>query len=224
MSLSQRLRDTCHEEWEACYAHPFVQAIGRGDLDVQAFRRFLAQDYLFLIDYARVLALASAKSPDLDTQTWFARLMHATLETEMDLHRRVCREWGLSPSDLDRTPPLPTTVAYTSFLVRIASTADLGELACALLPCQWGYADIALRLQAAGTPEHEPRYKAWVESYTSPEYLELTDWLRAFVDRGGANIDDPTYLRWRATFRTTLRLELAFWEMAWTDESWQNRP
>jgi thiaminase/transcriptional activator TenA len=217
VSTSQRLRDASSETWEACFAHPFVQAIGRGDLEEEAFRRFLVQDYLFLIDYARALAFASARASELEAQTWFAKLLHATLDVEMDMHRRLCRDWGIAPSDLERAQPLPTTVGYTSFLVRTAVAADIGDLAASLLPCQWGYADIGARLKEQGLPHHA-RYAAWIESYADQDYQELTEWLRRFVD--GRHVDDVTYLRWRDIFRTTLRYELAFWEMAWSGERW----
>jgi thiaminase/transcriptional activator TenA len=220
--VSQRLRAEHDELWEACFAHPFVQGIGRGDLTDERFRTFLVQDYLFLIDYARVLAYASAKAPDLDSQTWFARLLDATLSTEMDLHRKTCAEWGIAAGDLEGAEPLPTTVAYTSFLVRTAAAGDIGELACALLPCQWGYADIGVRLKQRGLPEH-PRYAAWIDVYADPVYVELTGWLRAFVDRLGRAADEATYGRWRRIFATTLRYELAFWEMAWAGEGWMER-
>lgn len=219
MRASERLRSACAEQWEACFLHPFVQAIGRGDLDEERFRRFLVQDYLFLLDYARVLAYGSAKAPDLESQTWFARLLGATLETEMDLHRRTCAQWGVKASALEGAKPLPTTVAYTSFLVRAAATGDAGELAAALLPCQWGYADIGIRLREQGLPEHA-LYAAWIEAYADPGYVELADWLRAFVDRMGRDADDDTLTRWEQIFRTTLRYELAFWEMAWSDKRW----
>jgi thiaminase/transcriptional activator TenA len=199
--------------------HPFVQAIGRGDLEEDAFRRFLVQDYLFLIDYARVLAYASARAPDLDAQTWFARLLDATLSTEMDLHRKTCAEWGIDASELEGAEPLPTTVAYTSFLVRTAASGDAGAIGAALLPCQWGYADIGVRLKAQGLPA-EPRYASWIEAYADAEYGGLTDWLRAFVDRLGAEVSEQTYRRWRTIFTTTLRYELAFWEMAHNGEDW----
>jgi thiaminase/transcriptional activator TenA len=217
--ISARLRDDNAGLWEACFQHPFVQAIGRGDLNEDAFKRFLVQDYLFLIDYARVLAYASAKAPDLDAQTWFARLLDATLSTEMDLHRKTCAEWGIGADDLEGAEPLPTTVAYTSFLVRNGAAGDAGDIGAALLPCQWGYADIGVRLKARGVPQ-ESRYAEWIEAYADPDYVKLTDWLRGYVDRQGADESDETLSRWRAIFTTTLRYELAFWEMAWTGERW----
>lgn len=219
MGISARLRSEHDSIWDACFGHPFVQAIGRGDLDETAFRRFLVQDYLFLIDYARVLAVASAKAPDLESQTWFARLLDATLAAEMELHRRTCADWGITPGELVEAEPLPTTVAYTSYLVRTAAAGGAGEIGAALLPCQWGYADVGVRLKERGLPDH-PRYAAWIESYADAGYVELTDWLRGFVDRLGAGIDDETFASWNRIFGTTLRYELAFWEMSWSGERW----
>ena len=219
MKTSERLRASCDALWEECFAHPFVQGIGRGDLAEDRFRRFLEQDYLFLVDYARVLAYGSAKAPDLEAQTWFAKLLAATLSTEMELHRQTCTEWGISAEALAGTGPLPTTVAYTSFLLRTAAAGDIDDLSAALLPCQWGYADIGTRLRAQGLPDHR-RYAEWIDAYADPGYVALTEWLRGFVDRLGDDADAETYARREEIFRTTLRYELAFWEMAWSGERW----
>jgi thiaminase (transcriptional activator TenA) len=218
-AVSARLRDENARLWEACFAHPFVQAIGRGDLDEDGFRRFLVQDYLFLIDYGRVLGYASAKAPDTESQRWFAKLLTSTLDTEMELHRRTCAEWDIPSADLEGAEALPTTVAYTSFLVRTAAAGDAAEIAAALLPCAWGYADIGGRLKDAGLPD-EPRYAAWIESYADPEYTSLVEWLREFMDGLGHDARPDRYASWRTIFTTTLRYELAFWEMAWAGESW----
>ncbi len=214
MNVSEQLRRDHAEAWEACFDHPFVQEIGTGVLAEERFRTFLTQDYLFLVDYARVLAYASARSPDIEAQTWFATLLGATLSTEMDLHRKTCARWDIEAGELERTEPLPTTTAYTSFLLRTATTGDIGDLACALLPCQWGYADIGRRLAERGLPNHD-RYAEWIEAYADPGYQSLTDWLRGFVDRECGSTNPAAFERRSAIFRTTLAYELAFWEMAW---------
>ena len=82
--------------WEAQRQHPFVRGIGDGTLDVEKFKHWVKQDYLYLIDYARLFALAVAKAPDIETMTKFAQLVHAVLDVEMDLHRSYAREWGIS--------------------------------------------------------------------------------------------------------------------------------
>ena len=70
--------------------HPFIVGVGNGTLNVKNFKHYVLQDYVYLIDYSRVLAVASAKAPDLDTMSWFASLLDETLNVEMDLHRKYC--------------------------------------------------------------------------------------------------------------------------------------
>src|SRR3990172_7598163 len=90
-----RLRDKADRIWEAQHEHPFVRGIGDGSLDLGRFKFWLRQDYVFLIEYSRLLSLAAARSPDLQTMTRFAGLVTATLETEMSLHRSYAAEFGI---------------------------------------------------------------------------------------------------------------------------------
>ena len=45
--------------------HPFVQGLGDGTLPEAAFRHYLVQDYLFLIQFARAYGLAAYKADTL---------------------------------------------------------------------------------------------------------------------------------------------------------------
>jgi thiaminase/transcriptional activator TenA len=65
VSVSAELRAAAAEVWEAQHAHPFVRGIGAGTLDEERFRFYVRQDYLFLIDYGRLLALGAARAPRL---------------------------------------------------------------------------------------------------------------------------------------------------------------
>src|SRR5262249_60790505 len=83
--------------WAAEQAHPFVRGIGDGTLDIARFRYYVAQDYVFLVEFVRVLALAAAKSDDLDAMRRFTEPQHATLTVEMELHRGYCARFCISP-------------------------------------------------------------------------------------------------------------------------------
>ena len=65
--FTDRLRQKAAGIWEAQHQHPFVRGIGDGELDVERFKFWLRQDYVFLIEYARLLGLAAARSPDVET-------------------------------------------------------------------------------------------------------------------------------------------------------------
>ena len=139
---------------QAILSHPFVTGVGDGSLDLDKFRHYVTQDYAYLIDYSRVLALASARAPDLDTMGWFARLLDETLNVEMDLHRGYCAGFGITTQQLEDTRAAPTTIAYTSFLLKVAHQGSFPELVASLLPCQWGYWEIGDHLARRGEPVH----------------------------------------------------------------------
>jgi thiaminase (transcriptional activator TenA) len=218
-AFSEQLRAAAADVWEAQHAHPFVRGIGDGTLPVERFAHYVRQDYVFLIEYARMLALGAARATDLETMRRFADIAQAILGEEMELHRAFAREFGISEAELEAEPPAQATQAYTDFLVRTAALGDLGELAAALLPCMWGYAELGQRLAAAGVPD-DVRYARWIETYAAPEFEELAAWCRGLVDRLGAAAGDDGRARMTRAFVTCSRYELAFWEMGWTLQRW----
>ncbi|HSB82293.1 MAG TPA: thiaminase II [Candidatus Methylomirabilis sp.] len=217
--FSHQLRRLAEPIWAAQHAHPFVQGIGDGTLPLDKFRFWVRQDYLYLIDYARVFAAGALRAPDLDSMTTFADLLHATLKMEMDLHRSYADEFGISPAELERERKAPTTQGYTDFLLRVATLGDFAEFAAALLPCMWGFCEVGETLAARGMPA-EPRYAKWIAMYSAPEFAELARWCRELVDRLGRDAPAAVRARMEEAFLTSSRYELAFWEMAWTQESW----
>jgi len=218
MGTSDELRAQAADIWEAQHAHPFVTAIGDGTLDVEHFRLWLRQDYLFLVEYGRVLALAVTRSPDLATMRRFAELTHETLSSEMDLHRSYCATLGIGIEALDNEQMAPTTQAYTDFLLRTAALGDFSELVAALLPCMWGYSEIGRRLVERGRCAHG-RYGAWIEMYASDAFADLATWCRGVVDVVGEGAGPQARAAMSRAFLVSSRYELAFWDMAFEERS-----
>ncbi len=217
--FSDELLAAAADVWQAQHDHPFVRGIGEGTLDGERFALWIRQDYLFLIEYARMLALGAARAPDLETMRRFADLAQAVLGEEMDLHRSYAAELGIEAPVLEREPMLPTTRGYTDFLVRMAAHADFAELVAAVLPCMWGFSEIGRRLAERGLP-NDRRYAKWIEMYASEEFAELARWCRELCDRVGADISAAGRAGMTEAFLTSSRYELAFWEMAWARERW----
>jgi thiaminase/transcriptional activator TenA len=193
--------------------------VGTGTLDEAPFRYWVEQDYVYLVEYARVFALGAANAPDLERMGTFAELLDATINTEMDLHREYAAEFGITEAELEGTEPSPTTRAYTDFLVRVAATGTFGDLVAALLPCMWGFNETGNRLEARGKPAHE-QYDAWIEMYAGEEFTELTDWCKRLMDDVAADASATERERYREIFRTSARYEYRFWDAAWREEGW----
>lgn len=221
MSLSHTLHAVAEPIWRKTLHHPFVVGIGNGSLPIEKFRFYMCQDYIFLIEYSRVLALATAKAPDLGDMQHFARLLDATLNQEMALHREFAANCGITADRLAATPPAPTTHAYTSHLLRVAALGDLAEIVCVLLPCQWGYSEIGQSLSRLGTPAGQLAYARWIEMYASADFAELSRWLRGVLDRLAPTAEHTGRLdRLRSIFVTSSRYEYLFWDMAYQTQDW----
>jgi thiaminase/transcriptional activator TenA len=212
MSFSADLRRAAEPIWRAQHEHPFVRGVGDGTQPLAGFERYVRQDYVFLVEYARLLALGAARAPDLATMRRFAQLAQAILVDEMDLHRAYAREFGITEAELEAEVPAPETRAYTGFLLRTAALGDFAELAAALLPCMWGYAEIGARL-AEGPRPADARYAAWIDTYAAPEFAELAAWCRGLVDRLAAEAGEAGRERMRRAFLVCSEHELAFWDV-----------
>jgi thiaminase/transcriptional activator TenA len=214
MPFTDQVRQKADPIWRAQREHPFVRGIGEGTLEPSKFQHYVRQDYLFLIDYARLLALGCARAPQLDAMARFAQLTGAVLGSELELHRAYAGEWGIPSGELERERPTPTTRAYTDFLLRVATLGDYGELLAALLPCMWGYHELAVRLAKRGRPRNE-LYARWIDEYTSAEFGELAAWCRALTNEAAETGDRR---RMSEAFITSSRYELAFWDASWRGE------
>jgi thiaminase/transcriptional activator TenA len=210
--FTDELRREADPLWRAQLEHPFVRGIAAGTLEPERFRRYVRQDYLFLLDYARALARAAARAPDPETARRLRELAQETSTTELELHRSFAAEWGIDDAELDAESPAPETRAYTGFLLRIAAGGEFAEVVAALLPCMWGYSELGRRLAERGLPA-EPRYARWIELYASPEFAELAEWCRTLVDKEAASASAETRGRMRDAFLESSRHELAFWDV-----------
>jgi thiaminase/transcriptional activator TenA len=212
MTFSKELRETADNVWQAQHDHPFVRSIGDGTVDLERFRQWVRQDYLFLVEYCRLFALGAARAPDLPTLVGFSKLLWSTATTEMDLHRSYAGQFGITERELEAEEMAPVTRAYTDFLVRTAATGDFCELAAALLPCMWGFSEIGQRLAARGRPE-EPQCAAWIDAYADPEFARQAAWCRELVDRLAEDAGHAGRERMRDAFLLSSRYELAFWDV-----------
>lgn len=215
--FTDELRDEVQSNWNEQLNHPFVEGIGNGTLEVETFKNWIRQDYLYLKDFARIFAWATAKAPTLDQMSWYTAVQDMTLNTEMDLHREYARQFDIGEEELEATRKWPTTQAYTDFLLRNAADGDLAELVAVLLPCAWGYAWIGEQLETQGLPD-EQRYAEWIRTYASEEFQESAEWLKDEMNRLAEGRTTSERSRLTDLFLRSSEYELRFWDMCYHGE------
>lgn len=217
MTCFEQLKAAAHAEWAAYTEHPFTNAMADGTLPQAAFRHYLVQDYLFLIEFARAYALSLYKSPSLADMREAAAGISAILDVEMQLHVKLCGAWGLSPDDLERAPAAPELLAYTRYVLDAGMRGDLLSLKVALAPCVIGYAEIAARLaQKPGALDASNPYRVWIGEYAGSAYQAIAAKAAVHLDDLHSRYATPArQAELVAVFSEATRLEAEFWEMGW---------
>ncbi|WP_376089085.1 TenA family protein [Roseomonas sp. CCTCC AB2023176] len=212
--LYRTLRDVAAAEWEAYCWHSFVQGLADGTLPLAAFRRYLVQDYLFLVQFARAEALAVVKAESLAAMREKAGVVQAILG-ETRLHLDYCRDWGLDEAAILAEPEAPETVSYTRWVMDAGYTGDILDLEVALSPCTIGYGEIANRIEAhpsrvrSGNP-----YESWIAMYAGEEYQSVARASAARLDALGETHGGMSRLpALTRLFAQGARLEADFWQM-----------
>lgn len=214
-SVSTRLHDAAAPVWEACLRHPFVTGIGDGTLDMEKFRYFMLQDYLYLFDYARVFALGVVKARDPELMRVFAANVDAILGGEMKIHRAYMKRLGITEEQVFSIKPALANLSYTNYMLSVAQTGGPMEIVASILACSWSYAEIGQALAAIpGAAEH-PFYGEWIRGYASEEYAATNQALIELMDSLAADAGEEQLAYLTDVFVNCSRYELGFWDMAW---------
>ena len=213
--LYSLLKEQDTKLWDEYVSHPFVCQIGTGTLTRECFQRYLGQDYLFLIHFARAYGLAAYKSDNINDIRVAANAMIAIIDKEISLHLEYCQSWGLYKDHLESLDELTATIAYTRYVLEKGLQGDLVDLFVALAPCIIGYSEIGIRLANDQNKNLDNNtYSTWIAMYSGEEYqrvaLQHAKTLdRLWVERAGQKRFDKL----RKTFSQAVRLEINFWQM-----------
>lgn len=212
--LYGRLRQQAGPEWQHYVGHPFLQQLADGTLPDSAFRRYLTQDYLFLIHFARAWALLVSKLRTLPEMRAATASLNAIVN-ELPLHVGYCASWGLSEARMAAEPEAAETMNYTRYVLDIGHSGDALDLLVALLPCVAGYAEIGLRLlndpqtRLDGSP-----YASWIRNYGDADYLSGVQAAIGLLETvGQQRAAESRIASLSEIFITATRLEAAFWQM-----------
>ncbi|TAN34963.1 TenA family transcriptional regulator [bacterium] len=182
------------QEWRSAVDHPFLAGVRDGTLPARAFDRWLAQDYLFVTDLLGFQAGLLALAPRPAQRVLAGGLV--ALESELTWFEASAAERGLRLGGERHS----STEAY-----RVALDQLLAEGPAPAVTALWAMERVYLEAWRGAAPG-APRYRAFVEHWTVPEFAAYV------LDLEGAATDGPLS---EAAFLQICRLELDFWDMAW---------
>jgi thiaminase/transcriptional activator TenA len=212
--LFGKLRAMAGTEWTGYVNHSFVKQLAVGTLPEPCFKRFLTQDYLFLIHYARAYALLASKGATLAEIRSATSTLEAIVD-ELPVHVKYCKSWGLTEEMMEFEPEAPETMTYTRYVLDVGHSGDILELMAALMPCVAGYGEIGqIMLADSKTVIEGNTYGDWIKNYESESYQSsVQDAINNFDAVGKRRGGEARLERLSKIFTTATQLESAFWQM-----------
>lgn len=218
MKLTQQLYESVKDIWEGYDKHPFVKGIGEGTLEIDRFRFYMIQDYLYLLDYAKVFALGVVKSKEEALMRKFANMVHSTLDSEMKIHKTYMERLGITKEEIKNANYSLANKSYTNYMIAVGSHGGVLELLVSILACSWSYKMIGDTLSKIEGAVQHPFYGEWIRGYSSAEYAADNEEILELVDRLGKDSTEEEIENLKTIFINCSRYEAMFWDMAYQKE------
>ena len=219
MRTPERLLAAAVEIWQAYNEHPFVLGIQNGTLPEEKFRFYIIQDYLYLEDFVKTLAVGVAKAKNLKTINLFAKYI-SVINGELDVHNGYLTKLGVTQEEIASTPRALDNLSYTSYMLRVAYEEGEAEILAAILSCACSYEIIAKNIVKNNPSSiNDEFYGDWIQEYISDDYAEENVILLKELNRLTETYTEQQIQHLIDIFVACSRYELAFWEMSWNQKT-----
>ncbi|CAF2228214.1 hypothetical protein HID58_029125 [Brassica napus] len=165
---------------------PFAVSLAAGNLKIETFRQYIAQDVHFLKAFAHAYELAAECADDDDDKLAISDLRKSVMD-ELKMHDSFVQDWDLNISK--EVSVNSATLRYTEFLLATASGKVEGLKAPGMLDTPFEKTKVAAYTLGAVTPcmklyaflgkefgalldssEVNHPYKKWIENYSSDAF------------------------------------------------------
>ncbi|QRR01891.1 thiaminase II [Dyadobacter sandarakinus] len=194
--------------------HPFNQELKTGTLPVEKFKFYIAQDSLYLADFARALAAAGSRAGNSHDALDFFQFAQNAILVERALHLSYFKNYEIDNAGTKG----PGCFAYTSYLLSVSAFESFEVAVAALLPCFWIYkkvGDDMYASQSSGNP-----YQSWIDAYGGEEFGHSVRKALDICDRLAEQASAGTCTKMREAYLTASRLEYIFWDDAYHLRTW----
>lgn len=216
MKLSEKLYEYSKDIWDEYLKHPFILEMAYKTLDVEKYKYYMIQDYLYIKDYIKIFADIILKSDNLNDIEFLIQNMSDLLEETLRVHIPYMKELGITEYEIKKSIPVKENTSYTHYMLFKSATENELSGFVLLLNCSWSYAYIAENI-INNHPEAAKSglYSRWFNSYNSHEYKKTNYSLINKVDILSEKIDSHDIEKLCKIFRRCSEYELYFWKMAY---------
>ena len=204
-----KLKSSCKKEWSEYVDHKFLSDLVNNKLPDKNFKRYLVQDYIFLQQFLKILALSVYKSKSFEEINRSVNFIKG-IDHEIKLHIGYCKIWGISLSSLNNIVVEKANSAYTDHVLRVGKSGNNLDIFSCLSACIIGYGEIGFKLSKIKNWK-KSKYSSWIKMYSSKEYQQIAKDNIDYLDTLSKNFRDKNLTKLKKNFKKSTILEKNFW-------------
>ena len=193
--------------------HPFILKLADGTLPTEKFKRYIAQDELYLGNYGRQMFAFAAMIEDASQKEMFTEFARAGMEGEKAMHNLMIARFGIDVSAL----PSKITAAYNAHTEAAIQTGCKEIAFASLLPCIWIYNEVGKHLKTIASIEDNP-YREWIDEYGNEGFSAAVDKVLSLINEYANSTNETMRAEMTNQFCEGVRFEYEFWNYAYIGE------
>ena len=205
-----KLKSSCKKEWLEYTNHKFLSDLVSNKLPDKNFKNYLVQDYIFLQQFLKILALSVYKSKNFEEINRSINFIKG-IDHEIKLHISYCKKWKIPPKSLNNIVVKKANSDYTEHVLRVGKNGDNLDIFSCLSVCIIGYGEIGFKLSKIKNWK-KSKYNSWIKMYSSKEYQQVAKNNIDYLDILLKNNKIKKLNTLKRNFKKSTILERNFWE------------
>ena len=205
-----KLKSSCNKEWSEYTDHKFLSDLVSNKLPDKNFKKYLVQDYIFLQQFLKILALSVYKSKSFEEINRSVNFIKG-IDHEIKLHISYCKKWKIPLKSLNNIVVEKANSAYTDYVLGIGKNGDNLDIFSCLSVCIIGYGEIGFNLSKIKNWK-KSRFNSWIKMYSSKEYQQVAKDNIIYLDTLFKNNKGKKLYILKKNFKKSTILERNFWE------------
>ena len=204
-----KLKSSCNKEWSEYTDHKFLSDLVSNKLPDKNFRKYLIQDYVFLHQFLKILALSIYKSNSFEEINRSVNFIKG-IDHEIKLHTSYCKKWKISLNSLSNIKVERANSAYTDHILKVGKNGNNLDIFTGLAPCIIGYGEIGFKLSKIKNWK-KSKYSSWIKMYSSKEYQRVAKDNIDYLDILFKSTKNKNLNKLKSNFKKSTILEEKFW-------------
>ena len=205
-----KLKSGCKNEWSEYTEHKFLSDLVSNKLPDKNFKKYLVQDYFFLQQFLKILALSVYNSKSFEEINRSVNFIKG-IDREIKLHVSYCKKWKVPLKSLNNITVEKANSAYTNHVLNVGKSGNNFDIFTCLSPCIIGYGEIGFKLSQIKDWK-KSKYSSWIKMYSSREYQQIAKDNIVYLDILYKNNKNKNLTKIKKNFKKSTILERNFWE------------